>query len=619
MAIVKSVNKSIKAHQYVADTIAYVLSPENKHGDEKCFKATCLNCVNEGVESLSKQFYVTRTVFDKDNEILAHHYVQSFSPNENVTPELAHQIGVELMKKVAPNFQVIVSTHVDKDHIHNHIIINSVNMKTGMKWKDNKTTVEQILYKESDKLCEQYGLTKIEKHSGLRGIDQATQKLAEKGQSWKVDLCNALDEATQMCITKKDFIDYMKVKGFEITRYTDRHITFRRIGETKKIRADTLAEQFGEIYKKENLEKKMGFYKPPAPLEQTPRKKRVQSPFITEFERFEKDYFSKNPPLAKTTEIKKLHSHIKQSSNPLLTLLLIIFKLLVRRKKKSMLDKKYHKLRRYGATQTTFKKYEPSLAEQVKRIERLQRTAGNIPYQRLISSQGENYRVKVTLPAVSKLYAYGFFFSARLFNDSALVTVKERDKYILQQALGVEDIKVLEQHNRHFKQNSDYADLKRRAEQLGSKIEYLMIEPEQLELLKNETDRFVKFNVDGKIRLAFLEENKKFILRKLYPDKYKSDSLFSVSRNSKVNTRLKAEVLLDGQKMMYRTLTREQVEHLAENTKGKDVFAVFNKNAKGESLGEDTYNIAYKSGDEEKIENALKSDTTTDTKPKRRR
>ena len=619
MAIVKEVEKKITSHQYAYDTIAYVLSPENKHGDEKCFRATCLNCINDGVESLSKQFYVTRKAFNKDDKILSHHYVQSFSPNENVTPELAHQIAVELMKKVAPNYQVIISTHVDKDHIHNHIIINSVSMETGMKWKANWRT-RMDMRKESDKLCKQYGLSAIDNKSGLRGIDQATQKLAEKGQSWKVDLCNALDEATQMCITKKDFIDYMKVKGFEITRYTDRHITFRKIGETKKIRADTLAEQFGEIYKKENLEKKMGFYKPSAPIEQTPRKKKVQSPFITEFERFEKDYFSKNPPLAKTTEIKKLHGHIKQSSNPLLTLLLIIFKLLVRRKKKSMLDKKYHKLRRYGATQTTYKKYVPSLAEQVKRIERLQRTAGNIPYQRLISSQGENYRVKVTSPAVSKLYAYGFFFSARLFNDGALVTVKERDKYILQQALGVEDIKVLEQHNRHFKQNSDYADLKKRAEQIGSKIEYLMIELEQLELLKNETDRFVKFNVDGKIRLAFLEENKKFILRKLYPDKYKSDSLFSVSRNSKVNTRLKAEVLLDGQVMRYRRcLTKEQVERIAENTKGEELFAVFNKNAKGESLGEDTYNIAYKSGDEEKIENALKSNTNTDTKPKRRR
>ena len=614
MAVVEPVRKSIKAHQYVTDTIAYVLSPENKHGDEKCFKSTCLNCINTDIESLAKQFYVTRMAFHKDDKILSHHYVQSFSPNENVTPELAHQIGVELMKKVAPNFQVIISTHVDKDHIHNHIVINSVNMKTGMKWKDNKTTVEKILWTESDKLCKQYGLTTIEKKSGLRGIDQATQKLAEKGKSWKVDLCKALDEATEMCLTKKDFIDYMKAKGFEVTRYTDRHITFQKIGETKKIRADNLAQQFGEIYKKENLEKKMGFYKPSAPIEQTPKRKKVQSPFITEFERYEKDYFSKHPPLAKVSEAPKLQSQIKQSSNPLLTLLVTIFKLLVRRRKKKMLDKKYRQLKFRGTYQTTYKKYQPSLAEQVRRIEKMQRTAGNIPYKTLVSSQGENYIVKLALSAVPKLYTYGFFFSAKLCNDYALVTVKERDKYILQQALKVDDIRILERHNNIQKPNADYAEMKKRAELLGSKIEYLMIEPEQLEKLKDETDRFVKFNADGKFRLAFLSENKNFILHALYPDKYKANDLFSVGRNSKVNTRLKSEILLGGQKMLYRTLSKEQVEQLAENTKGQEIFAVFNKNAKGESLGEDKYNVAFKSSDEEKIETALKSDT----KPKRK-
>ena len=279
-----------------------------------------------------------------------------------------------------------------------------------------------------------------------------------------------------------------------------------------------------------------------------------------------------------------------------------------------MLDKKYRQLKFRGAYQTAYKKYQPSLAEQVRRIEKMQRIAGNIPYKTLVSSQGENYIVKLALSAVPKLYTYGFFFSAKLCNDYALVTVKERDKYILQQALRVDDIRILERHNNIQKPNADYAEMKKRAELLGSKIEYLMIEPEQLEKLKDETDRFVKFNADGKIRLAFLAENKNFILHALYGDKYKSNDLFSVGRNSKVNTRLKSEILLGGQKMMYRTLSKEQVEQLAENTKGQELFAVFNKNTKGESLGEDKYNVAFKSSDEEKIDTALKSET----KPKRK-
>ena len=125
MAICKEVEKKIKSHQYVYDSIAYALSPENSDGDEKCFQATCLNCDNNGADSLSEQFYAVRKMFDKDNKILTHHYVQSFSPNEKITPELAHRIGVELAQKIAPGFQVIVSTHIDKDHIH-WTIVNKV-------------------------------------------------------------------------------------------------------------------------------------------------------------------------------------------------------------------------------------------------------------------------------------------------------------------------------------------------------------------------------------------------------------------------------------------------------------------------------------------------------------
>ena len=100
MAVVEPIRKPIKAHQYVFDSIAYILSPENRNGDEKCFQATCLNCENNGADSLAKQFYVVRKAFNKDSKILSHHYVQSFSPNEKITPELAHRIGVELAQNI---------------------------------------------------------------------------------------------------------------------------------------------------------------------------------------------------------------------------------------------------------------------------------------------------------------------------------------------------------------------------------------------------------------------------------------------------------------------------------------------------------------------------------------
>ena len=610
MAVVEPVRKPIKSHQYVTDSIAYVLSPENQHGDEKCFKSTCLNCDNGGAEDLAKQFFEIRRAFNKDSERLAHHYVQSFSPNEKVTPELAHQIGVELAQKIAPEFQVIVSTHVDKDHLHNHIIINSVNLSTGMKWVNNKSSLKSI-WQESDKLCQQYGLTTIKKKSGLRGIDQTTQKLAEKGESWKVALCKALDEAVILCCNKGQLVEFMKRKGFEITRYTDRHITFRKIGETKKIRANTLAEQFGKKYTKESLERKMGFYKPPAPLKNPPTPK-LPVPFVSEFEKYERNYFKENLPPSTPDEAKGFQQKIQKSHNPLFLLLRIIHRLMFRQIPKPSLDAKYERLHSKIKKQSRYKTKEPDLRIILERYKNKPAVTGNILYKDLINAQGENLRVKLSLSAVPKLYAYPFFFSAKLYSDYALVTIKERDKELFKKILESANETVIKKHNDYYTPMADYQALKKRAAQLGVKAEFLMIQPEQLEQLKDDKDRFVPLPTkDGKIRLAFLPQNKDFILHSLYPDKYKSksDTLFSVARNTRINKLLKARALLDGQKMRYRTMTKEQVEQLAEETKGQELFAVFDKKANGENLN-GQYNVAFKEDDQKKIEEALQKPKT---------
>lgn len=613
MATVKSVKPSIKSKGYVAKSIKYILSPENKNGDEKCIYSSFLNCCGDCTDDFVTQFEITRLAFHKNEKILAHHYVQSFSPNEKITPELAHQIGEELAECVASSFQVIVATHVDKDHIHNHVLINSVSMKTGMKWLGNLTTLK-TMREESDRLCKEYGLSVIDKTTGLRGIDQATQKLAEQGKSWKVELCNALDEATKLCHRKEDFVRYMKNRGFLITRYTDRHITFQKIGETKKICADTLAKQFGDYYTKENLERMMGFYSLPKPL--PPREPpKPKKPFVTEFEKYEKSYFEKNPPLSNPAEAKALQLLIKNAVNPFFYLLLVIAKIMLRRKYKNGLDRKYHTLHLKLKPQKHYKTKKPSVQKLLTRFDDNPKDVGNIPYRNLILAQGNNYRVKLGLSAIPKLYAYPFFFSVRIFSNYAVMTVKEKDKQLLRKALEIEDEKIIEQHNQHYTPLSDYKEMKKRAEWLGVKVEFLIIEPNELEKLNGEKDRFVALSTkEGKIRLAFLPQNKDYVFRCLYPEKYpaESDDLFSVSRNSKVNTRLKAEALLDGKQMRYRTLTRMQVEQLHKQTDEQEMFAVFSK---CKQARDERYNIAFKEDDEQKIDTIL----GTDSKPRFRR
>ena len=383
MATVKSVKSAIKSSEYVIKSIKYILSPETKSGNEKCVQSSFLNCCNNSIDSLVTQFDVTRFAYGKSDKILAHHYVQSFSPNEKITPELAHKIGEELAECVAPGFQVIVATHVDRDHIHNHFLINSVSLETGSKWLGNQATLKNMRA-ESDRLCRQYGLSVIDETTGLRGIDQATQKLAEQGKSWKVELCHALDEAKILCHSKEAFVNFMKCKGFEVTRYTDRHITFHKVGEQKKIRSDTLAKQFGDYYTKENLERMMGYYSLPKPL--PPREQPLsQKPFISEFEKYEKVYIKKNPPLAKPDEVAGLQQRIRQSKNTLFFLLRVLFMLLLRRHKKFLLDRRYFKLSMH-THKKKFKTKKLSVSEQLEKYKSNPIYEGNIPYSRLIHS-----------------------------------------------------------------------------------------------------------------------------------------------------------------------------------------------------------------------------------------
>ena len=585
MATVKSVKSAIKSSDYVAKSISYILSPETKSGNEKCVQSSFINCCNDSVNGLVNQFDVTRFAYGKNDKILAHHYVQSFSPNENITPELAHKIGEELAECVAPGFQVIVATHIDRDHIHNHFLINSVSLETGSKWLGNQATLKN-LRAESDRICRQYGLSVIDETTGLRGIDQATQKLAEQGKSWKVELCHALDEAKILCHSKEAFIGFMRNKGFIITRYTDRHITFQKIGEEKKIRADTLAKQFGDYYKKENLERIMGFYSLPKPL--PPREApKPQKSFVSEFEKYEKVYFQRNPPLAEPDEVLNLKKKIKQSNNPLFFLLRVIFMLMLRRHKKLMLDKRYFKLSMH-THQKKFKTKKLSVSEQLEKYK-------SNPFD---------------LSAIPKLYACPIFFSAKLYNDRAMVTIKERDKKLLIETLKLKDEAIIERHTKRYLPDVKYDEMKKRAEYFGVEVEFLVIAEKDIDKLTKEKDRYVAFLPEnGKVKLAFLPQNKDYVLHCLYPDKYQNDSddLFSVTRNSKVNTRLKSEAALGGKQMRYRTLTRTEVEELHKQTGGQEMFAVFSKSENGQ---EEKYNVAFKEDDEKRINSIIATQNT---------
>lgn len=209
------------------------------YAEERAEEKSGLNCDVDYAKSYFKQ---TRALYGKENGVQAHTVIQSFKPGE-VTPKECNEIGLELAKKIAPDYQVAVYTHTDKDHYHNHIIINSVNLETGKKYHSNKEQ-RDFIKKANDQLCEERGLSVPEKTSEIR-YTLAEQNLIDKDKSsWKNDIRMAVEETKDNAVDFEEFNTLLKEKGVEITRVTKNNVTYRHIEEDKKVRGNTLGDSY---------------------------------------------------------------------------------------------------------------------------------------------------------------------------------------------------------------------------------------------------------------------------------------------------------------------------------------------------------------------------------------
>lgn len=180
------------------------------------------------------------------------HLVQSFSPNDNSSFEKAHEIGLQLAKQYR-GFQVLVATHTDREHIHNHLVINSVSFEDGKKFQQSQKDMEKI--KEfSNKLCAENGLATIELKSTSKVSSNITLKeyqVAMKGKSWKMKLINAIDFSMANSLSKDEFISNMNSLGYQVT-WTDtrKNITYTT-PNGMKCRDNKL---YDDKYLKENMQ-----------------------------------------------------------------------------------------------------------------------------------------------------------------------------------------------------------------------------------------------------------------------------------------------------------------------------------------------------------------------------
>lgn len=184
-----------------------------------------INCVPQ---CALQEFMNTKRLHHSTQGRMYYHMVQSFRPDDPVTPEQAHEIALKLAEKI-PGFEIVVATHTDRDHIHSHFVINSVSCETGLKYHSNKESLE-LLWKASDELCMQYGLSVVKpkkKQKKERTMSDREYRAYAKGDSWKMNLEINIDECMTLARDREHFIRLMEYSGYEV-RWEDtrKYITY---------------------------------------------------------------------------------------------------------------------------------------------------------------------------------------------------------------------------------------------------------------------------------------------------------------------------------------------------------------------------------------------------------
>lgn len=228
--------------QGLGDVISYAMREEATISEE--IKEQFVTGVNCSPNTARAEMLAVKKRFGKNDGIVAFHGYQSFAENE-VTPELAHEIGVRLANELWGNrFQVIVATHLDKkNHLHNHFVLNSVSFLDGYRYNDcTKTYME--MRKASDRLCREYGLSVIDNPKRGKSKHYGEWKAEQDGRpTWRGIIKNDIDEAIATSLTDKQFFYKLREKGYFIKQGKD--ITVRPAGKQRGIK---LARNFGEEY-----------------------------------------------------------------------------------------------------------------------------------------------------------------------------------------------------------------------------------------------------------------------------------------------------------------------------------------------------------------------------------
>ncbi len=248
MPIIHFINSKTQTAGGMKNVLAYVTRKEKTESEDKQY-VTSLNC---NTATAYEEMIATKNTYQKNSGRMYYHLVQSFPKGDDTSPELAHRIAVELAEKAFGNYECVVATHIDREHIHSHFVFNSVSFEDGRKYHSNGNTVQELM-DLSDEICMRYGVAVLDKQLQKKKdvLSDREYRSAVRGESWKFQLMNAVTEVMKQAKSRKQFVFMMKQLGYGV-RWEDsrKYITYT----CPNGRRCRCAKLHGEKFAKEMME-----------------------------------------------------------------------------------------------------------------------------------------------------------------------------------------------------------------------------------------------------------------------------------------------------------------------------------------------------------------------------
>ena len=249
MPIIHFINNKTQTAGGMKNVLNYVSRKEKTVSEDKRF-VTGVNC---SPETALDEMTATKNLYHKADGRLYYHLVQSFPSGYEIEPELAHKIAVELAEKAFGKYECVVATHIDREHIHSHLVMNSVSFENGKKYHSNKESVEELM-KLSDEICRRYGIHVLDtpkKKMNRDYLSDSEYRSAKRGESFKWELMNVINQVMKQAKSKKQFCYMMKQQGYDVRWEDNRKYITYTCPNGRRCRDNKL---HGDKYRKENME-----------------------------------------------------------------------------------------------------------------------------------------------------------------------------------------------------------------------------------------------------------------------------------------------------------------------------------------------------------------------------